>query len=210
VNPVNPLNPLTRGVLVGLLAAEAVLVALHIPARAADAAKIVRMDEEANLPTWFSSSQFLIAALACAALAASDAARRTAWGALGAVMLFFSLDEIAEIHERVEDKVGDADLALLVLQPLVGVAVLLVVWRGLSTLGPQPRRFLLFALAAAVAAQAMSVVSGDEIPDDAFGYTIQALEEVFELLTGTFVLVAALEAGMSGLLQRAVAREGAV
>lgn len=203
------MNPVTRRTLMGLLGAEALLVALHVPARAADAAKIVRMDEESNLPTWFSSSQFLLAGLACLAMAVSDRSRRSAWGALGAVMAFFSLDEIAEIHERVEDKL-DADLALLVLQPLVGVAILLVVWRGLASLGETPRRLLLLALLAAVAAQGMSVLSGDEIPDEALGYVLQALEEIFEMLTGTFVLVAALAAGAWAWLQPAGARDGAV
>jgi len=189
------LNAPARRVLIAALAIEAGLIALHIPARIADGAKIFRLDEEANLPTWFSSSQFLIAGLVCAALAFGEKRRRTGWAVLAVLMVMFSLDEVAEIHERVEDKAG-FDLALLVLEPLVGVAVLVVVWRAMRTLSGAPATFLVLALAAAFLAQLMSIVTGHFEPSSqAVEYVVQALEEVFEMLTGTFVLVAALSAG---------------
>jgi hypothetical protein len=185
---------LARRVLYAALAAEALLMALHIPARIADGAKIFRVDEESNLPTWFSSSQFLLAALACALLAAGDRARRFGWGVLAAIMLEFSVDEVAELHERVEDRAG-FDTALLLLEPLIGLVALVVIWRALSSLPRMPARLLLFALFCAVAAQASSVVTGKLEPPQGVEYTFQALEELFEMLAGTFILVAALEAG---------------
>lgn len=188
------MTTLARRVLYAALAAEALLMALHIPARIADGAKIFRVDEESNLPTWFSSSQFLLAALACALLAAGDRARRFGWGVLAAIMLEFSVDEVAELHERVEDRAG-FDTALLLLEPLIGLVALVVIWRALSSLPRMPARLLLFALFCAVAAQASSVVTGKLEPPQGVEYTFQALEELFEMLAGTFILVAALEAG---------------
>lgn len=60
----------------------------------------LRSHRGAELPTWLNSVPFAGAALA-AALAAEVARRRLAWWALAAVLLFFSLDELALVHEEI-------------------------------------------------------------------------------------------------------------
>jgi hypothetical protein len=63
------------------------------------------LDKEANVPTWFSSALLLTAA-AVLALVAVDALARKApwarhWAGLSFVFVMLSLDETAEIHERI-------------------------------------------------------------------------------------------------------------
>jgi hypothetical protein len=63
------------------------------------------LDKEANVPSWFSSALLLTAA-AVLALVALDALARNAywgrhWAGLSLVFVVLSLDETAEIHERI-------------------------------------------------------------------------------------------------------------
>src|ERR687883_1117685 len=63
------------------------------------------LDKEANVPSWFSSALLLTAA-AMLALVALDALGRKArwgrhWAGLSVVFVVLSLDETAEIHERI-------------------------------------------------------------------------------------------------------------
>jgi hypothetical protein len=68
---------------------------------------LVRLGDESNLPTWFSSAQLLLVALGLGLLAARDVRRpllRTAPLLLGpAFFLLLSLDEVAMLHERLGD-----------------------------------------------------------------------------------------------------------
>lgn len=175
-----------------VLRAACAVIALLVAAHLATDLKFFDLLEESNLPTWVSQAQFLLAAVACSAAALQDERARTAWLLLAAVMTFFSLDEVAMIHERLEDQ-GSVELALLVVEPLLGVALVAVVY---GTLRGRVDRQVLLLLGAAVAslvlAQACSAINGVAEPTG-FVYDLLAiLEEVFELLSGTFVLAAAL------------------
>jgi hypothetical protein len=63
------------------------------------------LDREANVPTWFSSALLLTAAGVVALVALDALARRARWGrhwaGLALVYAGLSLDETAEIHERI-------------------------------------------------------------------------------------------------------------
>lgn len=67
---------------------------------------LVHVDREHNLPTWFSSSEFLLLALTFFALVFHESVtrrRRLArafWLLCAAACLFLSLDETAELHEQ--------------------------------------------------------------------------------------------------------------
>ncbi|MDH3699976.1 MAG: hypothetical protein OEU46_01570 [Alphaproteobacteria bacterium] len=69
--------------------------------------RLFDLNEEANIPTWFSSMLLM----GCAALLFLIAAAKCAngdkwiwhWGLLGAIFVLLSLDEIASIHERTID-----------------------------------------------------------------------------------------------------------
>ena len=147
---------------------------------------------ESNLPTWFSQAQFLAAGAVCAFVGLRDEYARTAWYLLAGVMTFFSLDEVAMLHERVEDRQG-ADLAILVLEPLAGIAVVAAVYSALrGRVAGRVLSFLGAALASLVFAHAAGAINHAAEPTG-FVYDILAIiEEVGEMLTGTFVLVAAL------------------
>jgi hypothetical protein len=63
------------------------------------------LDREANVPSWFSSALLLTAAALLALVALDTLARRARWGrhwaGLSVVYVVLSLDETAEIHERI-------------------------------------------------------------------------------------------------------------
>jgi hypothetical protein len=63
------------------------------------------LDKEANVPSWFSSALLLSAAALLALVALDARARRDRWGrhwaGLSLVYVVLSLDETAEIHERI-------------------------------------------------------------------------------------------------------------
>lgn len=168
------------------------MIALLVAAHLVTDLKLFDLLEESNLPTWISQAQFLAAAAACTAAALADQRARTAWLLLAAVMTFFSLDEVAMIHERLEDQ-ASVEVGLLVVEPLLGIALVAVVYAALR--GRVERRVLVLLGAAVVSlvlAQASSAINGVAEPTG-FVYDLLAiLEEVFELLSGTFVLAAAL------------------
>jgi hypothetical protein len=63
------------------------------------------LDREANVPSWFSSALLLTAAAVLALVALDALARKARWGrhwaGLSVVYVVLSLDETAEIHERI-------------------------------------------------------------------------------------------------------------
>src|ERR671937_1350595 len=63
------------------------------------------LDKEANVPSWFSSALLLTAAAVLALVALDALARNAPWGrhwaGLSLVYVVLSLDETAEIHERI-------------------------------------------------------------------------------------------------------------
>jgi hypothetical protein len=63
------------------------------------------LDREANVPSWFSSALLLTAAAVLALVALDALARKARWGrhwaGLSLVFVVLSLDETAEIHERI-------------------------------------------------------------------------------------------------------------
>jgi hypothetical protein len=175
-----------------VLRAACALIALLVAADLATHLTFFNVLEESNLPTWFSQAVFLLAAGACTVAALQDERARTAWLLLAAAMTFFSLDEVAMIHERIEDH-GDIELALLGVEPLLGIALIVGVYAVLRS-RVEKRVLLLLGAAtlALVLAQVTSAIDGVAEPTG-FVYDLLAiLEEVFEMLTGTLVLVAAL------------------
>jgi hypothetical protein len=95
-----------------LLLADIVMAALYI----LDAAlahryrrfsRLVNLDGEANLPTWYSSSQLLVLGLLLGAFAVViDRRNSRSWPfvVLAALCLGMSLDEVARIHESIGNK----------------------------------------------------------------------------------------------------------
>lgn len=61
---------------------------------------------ESNLPTWFSSSQLLLCALAAGSIAHNSAQWRRHWWFITGLAAWISLDEAAELHEHLGGYLG--------------------------------------------------------------------------------------------------------
>jgi hypothetical protein len=193
----------TLDVLRILIAAEVLLVIAHVLDDYAVGGRIFLVTSESNVPTWFSSTQFVLAAMACMWVGRSDPRAGRSWLLLGLVFLFFSFDEVAMIHERLEAH-GSEDLFQFGIEPLIGLAVIAIFYRAMQSVPERTRRFLLAAIVALIASQACSAAASKLYGEDGSGAgfdTLAILEEVFKFLTGTFALVAALDAGAAELLR---------
>ena len=65
------------------------------------------LDQEANLPTWFSSTLWLVAGAIAGVVGAGESKWRWHWFALGALCAFMSLDEASQFHEIFGTMLGD-------------------------------------------------------------------------------------------------------
>lgn len=105
----------------------------------------LNMDLEGNFTTWWSS--LLLAGVAIAALFLcvtrwSDHRARWSWGVMAAGFLFLSMDETAQVHEQVGQRLfgGEGRLWPLVYLPGI-VAVAWAIWTSLNQL-PRGLRLL--------------------------------------------------------------------
>ena len=121
------------GLLKLLLAADAMVIALFVVSELGGFyASIFNLDEEQNLPTWLSSSQFLGVAIASALVARMTVDReRLAAFALSLIFVYFSMDEVAVAHEKLAAHAPAAleDLPKLpILYAPIGVACAAAAW----------------------------------------------------------------------------------
>jgi hypothetical protein len=200
-----------RHVLAALLAGVAVLTVTNVATQVAKHVyqrdvmlgfvRLFYVDAEANVPTWFSSTQLLLSALALGLIAAAAWRQRRPyawhWTALAALFAALSLDEAAAIHEITVAPVaralrlGGALTNTAWVIPAVVVLVLLGVAsrRFVRDLRPATRRRALVALAVAVAgAVGMELLGG--YYSHRHGYEnlpyamIATVEELLEMLGG--------------------------
>jgi hypothetical protein len=187
--------------------------------------RAVDVDRESNLPTWFASTQWLLLALTLAAIAlvsrfCGEGRRRTVlWAVLAVSAAYFSLDEVAILHERLGTAFEEMLQAsatgsplrsilgfrsyywILVYAPIALPAALALgvfVWREL---GASRRLALLGIFVFLYAAVGLDCVEGrygdshhDKLPilvgSHSFAFDIFLLEETLEMLGLAFVLVA--------------------
>ncbi len=73
--------------------------------------RLVNVNRESSLPTWYASTLLLIAAVLLAVIAYAQRFRHAPyarhWGGLAAVFLYLSVDEGAEIHEKLTAPLQD-------------------------------------------------------------------------------------------------------
>jgi hypothetical protein len=173
-------------------------------------------DVEGNSFTWASSVATFTVALAAALHAAAFESHRREFGLLAVIAAWFSLDDVAIIHERAALKVGEDVLGLpdyaavrlwlIAYLPLL-LLVGLVLWR-LADESPPPAdravRLGLGLLVASIPVEIAGLVTrrvaddGTDVPED---FRI-VLEEGLEL-GGWIVLAAALTAVLCSALMRA-------
>jgi hypothetical protein len=172
-----------------MVAAEAVLVALNGLNTFAWHSNFFIIENEANLPTWFSSTQLAFAAGACV-LAGIAGGEWTAWGPIAAVLTFFSIDEIAMLHERFEDRVGDAAV-VNVAEPVGAAIAAVVAYMIVRRLTGLTRILIVAAGAALVMAQVFSAANSALDPPYGLANVLSIGEELWEMLMGTLALAAA-------------------
>jgi hypothetical protein len=121
-----------------ILAVDLAVLLLHVLNRVGGLDKrLLDLDLEGNLPTWLSSIQFFGVALCAALLSQYVSGRRAvAWRGFALLFVFLSIDESAQIHEHIVDRVatspeGDAWFWPVFYIP-IGVAVLVALWAVLD------------------------------------------------------------------------------
>jgi hypothetical protein len=166
------------------------------------------LDAEMNVPTWFASFLFLLAALLLVRVGATEAKRgrggaRRRWHSLALVFLLCSIDEVAAIHEMLVDPVRKAFHAggLLyfswVIPGIALVAFLAVVYGPLFLRLPADLRWNFIAAAVVFLAGTlgMEMLGGAYVQrhgPDHFAYALLANTEEFLELLGQILFIKAL------------------
>jgi hypothetical protein len=118
--------------------------------------RLFDLDDENNIPTWYSSSALLLCSILLATIAFAkkrDGARYVFhWTVLSIIFLFLSLDEAASVHESINKPLRVALNAgpvlyhtWVILGAAVVLAIVVVYWRFLSDLPSPTRRLFLTA-----------------------------------------------------------------
>jgi hypothetical protein len=174
---------------------------------------LVGLDHESNLPTWYSSAQYLVTGCGLAVLAvfrpaATRSTRLLLW-ALAAAILVFSLDEVAEIHEWLGVRsdallpAGDrgntpfrvTGVWMFVIALPVVATLLVMLWRLERHLGARASRLLGIGLIVmAMGAAGIETLSNFVAPGTGAWALQVFFEEQLEMLGGTFLLWGTYEA----------------
>jgi hypothetical protein len=172
-------------------------------------------DVEGNALTWASSVSTFAVALTAALHAAASEKQRREFAVLAALTLWFSLDDVAIIHERFGLKLGEDVLGLtesiavrlwlVIYLPLLVLAAA-ILWRIAREAGPPADRAVRFGLGLLVASIPVEIVGaatrelaeeGTDLPND----LRIAVEEALEL--GGWILIAT---GLTAILCSALMR----
>lgn len=164
------------------------------------------LDGEANLPAWFASMAWLVAAALTMAFAFTDHTKRARrlWGAMAVMFFLISVDEVASFHEAIMDPLREALGVSGVLHyawviPAIAVVLVLgvVYFRFIASLNRSvSRRIVLAAIVFVTGAAGMEMIagvvisSGGQEADIAYRLEILA-EEGLEIL-GVALLLQAL------------------
>jgi hypothetical protein len=112
------------------------------------------LNQENNVPTWFSTICLFLCAIALVAIALAERRKKGGayWFGLAGTFVLLSLDEAASFHESLTDPVGAAvhaggifQFAWVIPGGLFALGVLLVCWRFLGLLPAETRRQFLVA-----------------------------------------------------------------
>lgn len=202
--------PLHQRLLAGLIAFEAMLVAVYAiyPSLGSSSTRIgdafFDLDEEGNIPSWFSSAQLLSIGVLmwCVAFlqAAEDRPSRLSLLVLGACFIFFSMDESLVIHERFKSYFGAGDnyRVWMLIYAVIGAAIFLAIRRDVLAAWKLYRRATLLMIAAlglvvlgGLGLEIVDVEVTDPHPERTFlNRSAVILEEWLEMLGATIILYA--------------------
>ncbi len=222
-----------RWVFLALVAIELMIVAVNfldwrfgMPSRLMH--DLFYLDGEANIPTWFSSSQLLVAGLIVGLAAFSGQTgrhpSRLFFLVVAAGAVFLSMDEVATVHELIGERLKklsfvpsfqDSHGAWILLYALIAVGLLVVNLRNLLACWTRYRR------AAATAGIGAGVIVAGAIGVEVASYGLTrdphsldyrlaaSAEEFFEMIGGTVLLCGALLFLRDRLLPQPTGRAGA-
>lgn len=182
--------PVSTGVALSLVLAGVLLV-LHLVNGLAVGGRLLDAGAENTIPTWFSSSQFLLAAVACLAAAGATLGRaRGAWLLVAALALAFSLDEGASLHEEAGTRLG-AQTTLSLTQPIAALVVVVLLVAAARSVRGRSAPLLITAAVVLVVSQACASLAGLFL-DGAPRFLLESVEESTEVLTAITLLTAGL------------------
>jgi len=190
-----------------ILAVDAAVILLHgLNSLTGAEQRLFDLDLEQNLPTWVSSIQFFGVAL-CAILLSRQAAgmQQIAWRVFAGIFLFFSLDELALLHEELVDRIATSPGGDSAFWPVFYVPLGLVALLSLAVVVGDVRRsggsvaLVVAGLALLGGALVLDAVATTFV-DKPFLFELELVfEEAFELV-GTAVLIGVLLASLLNLL----------
>jgi hypothetical protein len=202
--------PLRQRVLVGLLVFEAMLVVVYAiypslgPSSVRIGDEFFDLDQEGNIPSWFSSAQLLLIGVLmwCLAFlqAAEDQPSRHSLVLLGACFIFLSIDESLAIHERFKRYVGSGGdyRVWMIVYAVIGAAVIFAIRRDALAAWKLYRRPTVLMIAAlglivlgGLGMEVLDVEITDPHPERTFlNRSAVILEEWFEMFGATIGLYA--------------------
>jgi hypothetical protein len=165
---------------VAAVAVQSVLHAINAVFLGADV-EILNANEEATPATWASSAAVFAAALAAAMLAAAVPWRRWLYGVLAVVLAFLSLDDVAQLHERL-NRFGEAWTLYAV--PLLALTFVLLWQVARNLFGPERRLIYggLGLLVVAVGMETLQRIWLDSYEEGSWVFELDTgLEEALEL-----------------------------
>jgi hypothetical protein len=179
-----------------ILAADVSVLLLHVVNRASGLDKrLFDLDLEANLPTWLSSIQFFGVALGAALLSRQSAGRRVlAWRIFALLFVFLSIDEAAQIHEEIVDRVATSPSQDAWFWPVfyvpIGAVVIAALWVVLDEVRAYAGSALPVVISLALLGAALGLdAAATQVVDDPWLFEPElVLEEAAELL-GTAILI---------------------
>lgn len=166
---------------------------LHGLSRATVDLEILRIGER-TVWTWLTSTLFAAAALSAAAFAAMQrGGARRPWVAAAVLMVALSLDEVATLHESIEEE-GGSQLSLFLIQPLIALVVIALLVRLSRDLGRDERLWMVFAAVVLAVAQVGSMVDSEVELPHVLHEGWRSAEELLEMLVPAFLLAATVPA----------------
>jgi len=201
-----------------VLACIAALLLLHAAAVAAGlrvhdnpyAYRVIHLDSEVSVGTWFAQVLWLAAAVLLGAIAAYGRRARDRWwrhwAGLAALAVYLSIDEGAAVHEQATPVVrrltglsgGVFGPAWVLAAAAVGLVLLVVYFRFLVALPARTRNLVLLgaavAVGGAVGAEIVNVIYAGSRGTHSVGYhALAGLEEALEKLGLGVVIFALLD-----------------
>jgi hypothetical protein len=194
-------SPATWAVLAIGLAIQVVLVLAHgVNKELLGDRSFLALDKDANLPAWTETALFVGAGIGCGLLAWLKRQSRWSLALLAVVAMLMSLEQMAQLHTRVEDDLGG--LATKGIEPLMAIGLVLIVVNAARHLPRLSKVCLWGAVAAIALAQGSSMLNSEFTLPHAGLVFFQTTEEVGEMLTATLLIAAVVQPILDGVVTR--------